>query len=40
MGDRKTKRVVALLLALAVLVLVAPASAQVEKVTVKINGMI
>lgn len=42
MAEKNTKRVVALLLALVVLALAAPnpASAQVEKATVKINGMI
>jgi uncharacterized protein (DUF2141 family) len=40
MAERKTKHVMALLLAVAVLALAVPASAQVEKATVKINGMI
>ncbi len=40
MIKRRTKQTVALLLALAGLLIAVPASAQVEKATVKINGMI
>ncbi len=40
MTERRTKPVVVLLLALAGLLLAVPTSAQVDKTTVKINGMI
>lgn len=40
MTTNRTKQTAALLLALIALLAVAPASAQVEKATVKINGMI
>ncbi len=40
MTKRRTKQAVALLLALTGLVLAVPTSAQVEKATVKMNGMI
>lgn len=40
MTDRRTKQAVVLLLALTGLLAAVPASAQVEKATVKINGMI
>jgi heavy-metal-associated domain-containing protein len=40
MTEKRTRQVVALLLALSGLLLAMPASAQVEKATVKINGMI
>ncbi len=40
MTKRRTKQAAVLLLALTGLLLAMPASAQVEKATVKINGMI
>lgn len=40
MTEKRTKRAAVLLLALTSLLLAVPTSAQVEKATVKINGMI
>ncbi len=40
MTEKRTRQAVVVLLALTGLVLAAPTSAQVDKATVKINGMI